>query len=74
MTDRARSPRFATDCRFLQRTFDSSRIDSFVTRCRHIVRDGTDCVGPFLDEAETACGLWERVPDDRPAKPWELPL
>ncbi len=77
MSDQIDSPprfRFAGGCRFLQRTFDSSRTDSFVTRCRHIVRDGEDCVGPFIEEAETPCGLWEPIPQGAPPKAWELPL
>lgn len=39
-----------------------------VNLCRHIVREGMDCVGPFLDEAETACGLWEPAAPERPAR------
>lgn len=27
--------------------------------CQHIIRDGRECVGPFLDDHETDCGLWE---------------
>lgn len=27
--------------------------------CEHIVRDGQDCVGPFLEDVETECGLWD---------------
>ena len=38
---------------------DSKRIGAVVNLCTHIVRDGSDCVGPFLDETETGCGLWE---------------
>jgi hypothetical protein len=30
-----------------------------VNYCRHIVREGRECVGPFLDDHETTCGLWE---------------
>ncbi|HWO94123.1 MAG TPA: hypothetical protein VNL92_05105 [Dehalococcoidia bacterium] len=70
MNDEPTPKRYAADCRFLQRTFDSSRIDSFVTRCRHIVRDGEDCVGPFLDETETRCQLWEPLPIGEPVEPW----
>lgn len=38
-----------------------------VNICRHIVRDGMDCVGPFLDDAETTCGLWEAAGPEGPA-------
>lgn len=62
--------RYAADCRFLQRTFDSTRDEHFVTLCRHILRDGDDCVGPFLDDTETPCGLWELRPKDGAAAPW----
>ena len=27
--------------------------------CTHIVRDDKDCIGPFLEDIETECGLWE---------------
>lgn len=30
-----------------------------VNICQHIVRDGAECVGPFLEDTETHCGLWE---------------
>lgn len=56
--------RLAIDCRWLRRSIDSSRVQSpFRTLCTHIVRDGQDCVGPFLEGMETSCGLWE--PDER---------
>ena len=31
--------------------------------CQHIVRDGANCVGPFLENIETQCLLWE--PNER---------
>lgn len=34
--------------------------------CQHLVREGSECVGPFLDDAETTCGLWEASPDAPP--------
>lgn len=43
-------------------TLDSKRIGGVVNICQHVVRDGSDCVGPFLDDTETACGLWEPKP------------
>jgi len=27
--------------------------------CNHIVREGKDCIGPFLENLETSCGLWD---------------
>lgn len=56
-------PRFAVDCQWLRRTIDSSRTDPYVMICGHIVRDGQDCVGPFLEDVETNCGLWD--PNER---------
>jgi hypothetical protein len=32
---------------------------NLVNLCLHIVREGRECVGPFLDDTETTCGLWE---------------
>lgn len=52
-------PKMAFECRWLRRTIDSSRPDPYVMICTHIVRDGKDCVGPFLDDVETDCGLWD---------------
>lgn len=60
--------RLAADCRFLRRTIDSSRADGpLVCLCEHPVRDGFDCIGPFLDEMPTDCGLWEDGRLRRPA-------
>jgi hypothetical protein len=59
-----REERLAVDCLWLRRTIDSSRKnDPFVTLCTHIIRDGKDCVGPFLDSMDTDCQLWE--PNER---------
>lgn len=30
-----------------------------INLCDHIIREGSECVGPFLDDHETDCGLWE---------------
>ena len=55
-----RIPPMAIDCQWLRRTIDSSRTaDPYVMMCMHIVREGDDCVGPFLDDVETDCKLWE---------------
>ena len=55
-----RTPHMAIDCMWLRRTIDSAqRNNPFQTLCSHIIRDGKDCVGPFLDNMETPCLLWE---------------
>jgi hypothetical protein len=56
--------RMAIDCRWLRRTIDSSHAtDPFRMLCTHIVRDGRECIGPFLEDMETGCRLWE--PNER---------
>jgi hypothetical protein len=59
-----RSPlKLAADCYFLRRTIDGSRPDGpVVTLCSHPVRDGFDCVGPFIEDLPTPCKLWEQGP------------
>jgi len=52
-------PKMAFECQWLRRTIDSSRPDPYVMLCTHIIRDGKDCVGPFLDDVETNCRLWD---------------
>lgn len=52
-------PRFAARCTHLRVTMGAPG-GGLVNICRHIVREGRPCVGPFLDDTETACGLWER--------------
>ncbi len=52
-------PRLAARCRYLRMTMGNSPEESIVNLCQHIVRDGMRCVGPFLDDHETDCGLWE---------------
>ncbi|MDP2327895.1 MAG: hypothetical protein Q8M79_07390 [Dehalococcoidia bacterium] len=49
----------AIDCIWLRRTIDSSRRDPYAMLCTHIVRGDQDCIGPFLEDVETNCGLWE---------------
>lgn len=53
------TPRFAAQCRYLQMTFGNTPDAGLLNICRHVVRDGSLCVGPFLDDTETHCGLWE---------------
>lgn len=56
--------RMAIDCRWLRRTLDTSTPeDPFLMLCTHIIRDGRDCVGPFLENLETDCQLWD--PNER---------
>ncbi|MFA7248768.1 MAG: hypothetical protein WC273_03980 [Dehalococcoidia bacterium] len=51
-------PRLAIECHWLKRSLDPSRRDPYAMCCTHIVREGEECVGPFLEELETSCGLW----------------
>ena len=52
--------RLAISCRYLRRTLDSSRLDGpVVCLCEHPVRSGFDCIGPFIEDLPTDCGLWE---------------
>ena len=54
----------AVDCRWLHRTLDTTaQDDPYRMICQHIVRDGSGCVGPFLENIETECLLWE--PNER---------
>ena len=56
--------RMAVECRWLKRTLDTSTPDDpFLMLCTHIIRDGRDCIGPFLENLETDCQLWE--PNER---------
>jgi len=56
--------RLAVDCVFLRRTLDTNTPeDPFLMLCTHIIRDGRDCIGPFLENIETDCQLWE--PNER---------
>ena len=52
----------AIECLWLKRSLDSSRRDPYAMCCTHIVREGEECIGPFLEDIETPCGLWERGP------------
>ena len=53
------APRYAAQCRYLQMTFGNTPDAGLLNICRHVIRDGSICVGPFLDDTETHCGLWE---------------
>ena len=55
--------RFAAKCASPQMPRGSHRLGrGLINICRHIIRDGRECVGPFLDDTETTCGLWEPKP------------
>lgn len=58
-TNAVNGPRYAARCRWLRLTFDEGSSGDLTNRCMHIAREGLRCVGPFLDETETTCGLWE---------------
>ncbi len=59
-TTPVRIARLAADCAFLRRTIEPGRLDGpLVNYCTHPIRDGFECVGPFMDEIVTACQLWE---------------
>ena len=66
MVARNEAVKLAIECRHLRRTIDSSRLDGpVVCICEHPVRSGFDCIGPFIEDLPTDCGLWE--PKERPA-------
>lgn len=54
-----RPRRHAVSCAYLKMTMGEKPGSGLVNICLHIVREGRECVGPFLDETPTACGLWE---------------
>lgn len=58
------SPRpvaYATQCLYLKITMGAAGA-GLINICTHIIREGSNCVGPFLDETETSCQLWELHP------------
>lgn len=60
MTDQWDDARVAMRCRFLRRTIDSKRAEGpVICLCEHPIRSGFDCVGPFIEDLPTSCGLWE---------------
>lgn len=52
--------RLARRCRWVKMTFGPTAGSGLLNLCLHIIREGSDCVGPFLEDTETDCGLWER--------------
>jgi hypothetical protein len=53
---------FAIHCNYLKRSPQPGRMDQYVALCLHPVREGKACVGPFLEDLTTDCGLWEPNP------------
>jgi hypothetical protein len=51
--------RLAVHCAHLKRSIAARRDEYSVAVCLHVVREGRECVGPFLDDLGTSCGLWE---------------
>lgn len=49
-------------CQYLWRSSSADRREPTAI-CKHPVRDGSDCIGPFLEDLTTACGLWEAHPE-----------
>jgi hypothetical protein len=64
-----RRPPFAIHCRHLRRTLEPGRVEQFVALCLHPVREGKECVGPFLEDLSTSCGLWESSPQSQAIPP-----
>lgn len=58
--EEGREPRLAAKCAHLRVTMGDRAGGHLVNLCLHIIREGRECVGPFLDDTETTCGLWER--------------
>jgi hypothetical protein len=55
-------PHLAVHCQWLKRTIEPGRPEPIVMLCQHPVREGKDCIGPFLEDLPTNCGLWEQHP------------
>lgn len=68
--------RLAVHCQYLKRTIEPGRADPLVALCQHPVREGKACIGPFLEDLQTTCGLWEvhpqshRIPLPQPER-WQ---
>ena len=57
------TPGLALHCSFLKRGAINNSTDEYIAVCEHPVRAGKECIGPFLEDLTTACGLWESLPD-----------
>ena len=62
MMETGNPPQFAIHCQFLRRTIEPGRPEPIVGLCTHPIRDGKECIGPFLEDLQTSCGLWEPHP------------
>ena len=52
--------KLAVDCQWLHRTLAvGDPEDPYRMLCMHVIRNGDNCVGPFLENLETDCLLWE---------------
>jgi hypothetical protein len=51
--------RLAVHCAHLKRSAGPRRGEERSAVCLHVIREGRECVGPFLDDLGTTCGLWE---------------
>ena len=79
MIDPASAPTpFAAQCQYLWRSQGPERREP-ASICNHPAREGRECVGPFLEDITTDCGLWEVHPDSHlvplpqllPGKDWQ---
>jgi hypothetical protein len=52
----------AVHCQYLRRAIAPGQAESILTLCQHPIREGKECVGPFLEDLATNCGLWEPHP------------
>jgi hypothetical protein len=58
----AKTAQLAIHCQYLTRALETGRAEQFSAICQHPVREGKECVGPFLEDLTTSCGLWEPHP------------
>jgi hypothetical protein len=62
VSDATTETHLAVHCQYLARSSHPGSGDDVDAVCRHPVRDGKECIGPFLEDLTTPCGLWERHP------------
>ena len=48
----------AARCVYLKQTINKERHEPMAL-CSHPIREGLECIGPFLEDLATDCGLWE---------------
>lgn len=51
----------AARCHYLRQTINKERHEPMAL-CNHPIREGLECIGPFLEDLPTDCGLWEPHP------------